>query len=229
MDRTHFAVSTMIAQRNRGLKAYCRKMEENCEALEGADALLLLSEWALFRRLDFPRMKDLLKTPLIFDGRHTYSPPTMKSWGSSACASDDVEVLPENAERESCFSGRTWGAWRSSCEDCRNVTLAVKVFLNYNVIQTKRGGDFMAANSLVQARIDPEVKKEASVVLASMGLSVSDAVRLMLVRVAAEKALPFDPLIPNETTLAAMREARAGGLPSAGSVGELMDALNAED
>ena len=44
-------------------------MEENCEALEGADALLLLSEWALFRRLDFPRMKDLLKTPLIFDGR----------------------------------------------------------------------------------------------------------------------------------------------------------------
>jgi len=109
------------------------------------------------------------------------------------------------------------------------VTLAVKAFLNYNVIQTKRGGDFMAANSLVQARIDPEVKKEASVVLASMGLSVSDAVRLMLVRVAAEKALPFDPLIPNETTLAAMREARAGGLPSVGSVGELMDALNAED
>lgn len=83
----------------------------------------------------------------------------------------------------------------------------------------------MAANSLVQARIDPEVKKEASVMLASMGLSVSDAVRLMLVRVAAEKALPFDPLIPNETTLAAMREARAGGLPSVGSVGELMDAL----
>jgi len=109
------------------------------------------------------------------------------------------------------------------------VTLAVKAFLNYNVIQKKRGGDFMAANSLVQARIDPEVKKEASVVLASMGLSVSDAVRLMLVRVAAEKALPFDPLIPNETTLAAMREARAGGLPSVGSVGELMDALNAED
>ena len=49
MDRNHFAVSTMIAQRNRGLKAYCRKMEENCEALEGADALLLLSEKAAFR------------------------------------------------------------------------------------------------------------------------------------------------------------------------------------
>jgi len=87
----------------------------------------------------------------------------------------------------------------------------------------------MAANSLVQARIDPEVKREASVVLAAMGLSVSDAVRLMLTRVAVEKALPFDLLIPNETTLAAMREARAGGLKSVGSAGELMDVLNAED
>ena len=87
----------------------------------------------------------------------------------------------------------------------------------------------MATNSLVQARIDPEVKKEASLVLASMGLSVSDAVRLLLVRVAAEKALPFEPLTPNETTLAAMREARADRLQSAKSVDELMDALNADD
>ena len=87
----------------------------------------------------------------------------------------------------------------------------------------------MATNSLVQARIDPEVKKEASLVLASMGLSVSDAVRLLLVRVAAEKALPFEPLIPNETTLAAMREARVDRLQSAKSVDELMDALNADD
>ena len=81
MDRNHFAVSTMIAQRNRGLKANCRKMEENYEALEGADALLLLTEWPLFRRPDFPRMKELLKTPLIFDGRNQYSPPAMKSMG----------------------------------------------------------------------------------------------------------------------------------------------------
>ena len=87
----------------------------------------------------------------------------------------------------------------------------------------------MAANSLVQARIDPEVKKEATIVLDSMGLTVSDAVRLMLVRVAAEKALPFEPLIPNEITLAAMREARAGTLPGASSVKELFDALNADD
>ncbi|MDI9371358.1 MAG: type II toxin-antitoxin system RelB/DinJ family antitoxin [Synergistaceae bacterium] len=87
----------------------------------------------------------------------------------------------------------------------------------------------MAANSLVQARIDPEVKKEASIVLASMGLTVSDAVRLMLVRVAAEKALPFEPLVPNETTLAAIREARSGTLPRVKTVKELMNALNADD
>ena len=47
-------------------------------------------------------------------------------------------------------------------------------------------------------------------VLAAMGLTVSDAVRLLLTRIAREKALPFEPLVPNDTTIAAMREARAG-------------------
>ena len=46
---------------------------------------------------------------------------------------------------------------------------------------------------------------------------------------AREKALPFEPLIPNETTIAAMREARAGNLKSFGSVGALMADLHAED
>jgi DNA-damage-inducible protein J len=55
----------------------------------------------------------------------------------------------------------------------------------------------MAANALVQTRIDSKVNDEASVVLAAMGLTVSDAVRLMLTRVAHDKALPFEPLIPN--------------------------------
>jgi DNA-damage-inducible protein J len=80
----------------------------------------------------------------------------------------------------------------------------------------------MTANALVQARIDRETKEEAAAVLATMGLTVSDAVRLMLTRVAREKALPFEPLVPNETTVAAMREARAGGLKSFGSVDDLM-------
>ncbi|MDR0273986.1 MAG: type II toxin-antitoxin system RelB/DinJ family antitoxin [Burkholderiaceae bacterium] len=48
--------------------------------------------------------------------------------------------------------------------------------------------------------------------LAASGLTVSDAVRLMLTKIARERALSFDPLIPNETTIAAMRAARAGEL-----------------
>ena len=59
----------------------------------------------------------------------------------------------------------------------------------------------MASNTVVRARIDEEIKEEASAVLASMGLTVSDALRMMLTRVAREHALPFDPLIPNATTV----------------------------
>lgn len=87
----------------------------------------------------------------------------------------------------------------------------------------------MAANQLVQTRIDAEVKAEAAAVLAAMGLTVSDAVRLMLTRVAREKALPFEPLIPNETTIAAMREAREGKGKQFATVEDLMADLHAED
>ncbi|MEI7695203.1 MAG: type II toxin-antitoxin system RelB/DinJ family antitoxin [Chlorobium sp.] len=52
----------------------------------------------------------------------------------------------------------------------------------------------MIANTVVRARIDEKTKAEATAVLASIGLTLSDAVRLMLMRVAAEKALPFEPL-----------------------------------
>lgn len=68
------------------------------------------------------------------------------------------------------------------------------------------------ADRVVQARINGQVKEEAAAVLAAIGLTISDAVRLMLTRVAQDKALPFDPLVPNETTVAAMRAARAGEL-----------------
>lgn len=87
----------------------------------------------------------------------------------------------------------------------------------------------MPANAVVRARIDQHIKEEAAVVLDSMGLTVSDAFRMMLTRIAREKALPFEPLAPNAETIAAMREARRGGLPSFDSVEELMADLNAED
>ncbi|MXX75605.1 MAG: type II toxin-antitoxin system RelB/DinJ family antitoxin [Holophagales bacterium] len=87
----------------------------------------------------------------------------------------------------------------------------------------------MAANHLVQARINPAVKEEAAAVLAAMGLTVSDAVRLLLTKVAYEKALPFAPLVPNAVTIEAMKEARRGGLPRFASVEDLLDDLHAED
>lgn len=87
----------------------------------------------------------------------------------------------------------------------------------------------MSANALVQARIDGAVKEEAAAVLAAMGLTVSDAVRLMLTRIAREHALPFDPLIPNAKTVKAMKEARKGKLVSFNNVSALMTDLNADD
>jgi len=87
----------------------------------------------------------------------------------------------------------------------------------------------MAANKLVQTRIDGEIKEEAAVVLAAMGLTVSDAVRLLLTKVAHDKALPFEPLIPNAVTIAAMKEARAGNLAKFDSVEALMAGLHADD
>ena len=87
----------------------------------------------------------------------------------------------------------------------------------------------MTTNAVVRARIDKHIKEEASAVLAAMGLTVSDAFRIMLTRVAREKALPFDPLVPNATTIEAMKEARRGGLKSFATVDDLMANLNADD
>ena len=87
----------------------------------------------------------------------------------------------------------------------------------------------MPYSQLVQSHVDREVTEEAAVVLAAMGLTVSDAVRLLLTRVAHEKALPFAPLLPNAPTIAAMKEARAGNLPQFEDVQSLLDDLHAND
>jgi DNA-damage-inducible protein J len=87
----------------------------------------------------------------------------------------------------------------------------------------------MAATTMVHVRVDERVKARAEKALTAMGLSVSDAVRVLLVRVAAEKALPFEVKVPNATTRAAVEEARRGGLRSSANVADLMADLNAED
>ena len=87
----------------------------------------------------------------------------------------------------------------------------------------------MTENSVVRARIDEATKAEAATVLAAMGLSLSDAFRLLLKRVAAEKALPFEPLVPNAETIEAMKAARRGELVTAGNSSKaLLASLNAD-
>jgi DNA-damage-inducible protein J len=84
----------------------------------------------------------------------------------------------------------------------------------------------MTENSVVRARIDEATKSEAAAVLATMGLSLSDAFRLLLKRVAAEKALPFEPLVPNAETVEAMKAERRGDVVTVGKPSRLLASLN---
>jgi DNA-damage-inducible protein J len=87
----------------------------------------------------------------------------------------------------------------------------------------------MTANAVVRARIDERTKKEAAAVLEAMGLTLSDAFRLMVMRIAKEKALPFAPLVPNPETIDAMKAARRDELVTVGDKSELLASLNADD
>jgi DNA-damage-inducible protein J len=84
-------------------------------------------------------------------------------------------------------------------------------------------------NSVVRARIDGNIKIEAEAVLASIGLTASDAFRMLMMRIAKEKRLPFAPLVPNEETIEAMKAARSGELVAVGSADNLLEMLNAGD
>lgn len=79
---------------------------------------------------------------------------------------------------------------------------------------------------IIRTRIDRETAEEAATVLNAMGLTASEAVRLLMARVAAEKRLPFAPLSPNAETIGAIEEARRGELTYVGSVAELRSHLH---
>lgn len=83
----------------------------------------------------------------------------------------------------------------------------------------------MAADTVVRARIDSETKRKAADALAAMGLSVSDAIRLMLVQVAANEALPFAVETPNRSSLRAMAELEGGRGKRLATAKELFDDL----
>lgn len=87
----------------------------------------------------------------------------------------------------------------------------------------------MSTNIVVRARIDEEIKKEATIVLSEIGLTVSDAFRMLLIRIAREKALPFEPLVPNVETIEAIKAARNGELVTINNLDNLLAELNAKD
>ncbi len=74
----------------------------NYEALDGADALLIVTEWNEFRRPDFARMKQLMRQPVIFDGRNLYEPRSMREHGFTYYSIGRPPVRPT--------AGATWRA-----------------------------------------------------------------------------------------------------------------------
>ena len=81
----------------------------------------------------------------------------------------------------------------------------------------------------VRARIDSETKMRAADALEAMGLSVSDAIRLLMLRIADEKRMPFEIRVPNKATRDAIRELEEGNGKKFSDIDSLMDDLNADD
>ena len=85
------------------------------------------------------------------------------------------------------------------------------------------------ADTYVRARIDTETKERASEALESMGLSISDAIRLLMMRIADEHRLPFEFKVPNNKTRKAIKELESGKGKRVKTVNDLMADLNADD
>ena len=85
------------------------------------------------------------------------------------------------------------------------------------------------ADTYVRARIDSATKERATEALEAMGLSVSDAIRLLMLRVADERRLPFEVKAPNAATRKAITELESGKGKKFKSVRALMKELNADD
>lgn len=85
------------------------------------------------------------------------------------------------------------------------------------------------ADTYVRARIDTDTKARAAEALEAMGLSISDAIRLLMLRIADERRLPFKIKAPNTTTRKAMAELEAGKGQRFNSVEDLIADLHADD
>lgn len=84
------------------------------------------------------------------------------------------------------------------------------------------------ADTYVRARIDTHTKELATEALEAMGLSVSDAIRLLMIRIAEEQRLPFTVKVPNATTRKAIQELEVGKGKRTSTLNDLMADLNAD-
>jgi len=82
---------------------------------------------------------------------------------------------------------------------------------------------------MIHVRVDSKLKSRASRTLSKMGLSMSDAVRLLLTRIEADQALPFEVRVPNPATLKAIKAGDRGDVASFESIEALMADLHADD
>lgn len=85
------------------------------------------------------------------------------------------------------------------------------------------------ADTYVRARIDTDTKERAADALGAMGLSISDAIRLLMLRIADERRLPFEVAVPNAKTRKAIAELETGKSKRFGSIDDLMADLHAGD
>jgi DNA-damage-inducible protein J len=107
--------------------------------------------------------------------------------------------------------------------------------LTYGLIETTIVITYLKAflmirsDTYVRARIDTTTKELASDALEAMGLSISDAIRLLMIRVAEERRLPFEIKVPNSHTRRAISELESGNGKKFTSVNKLMKDLNEDD
>ena len=84
----------------------------------------------------------------------------------------------------------------------------------------------MAADAVVRARVSERTKREASAILEKAGLTTSDVIRMLLIRVVEDQALPFDPVRPNKDTVSAIAASRSGKVKSSKTAKDLIKSLN---
>lgn len=87
----------------------------------------------------------------------------------------------------------------------------------------------IATDTYVRARIDTKTKKRAAAALEAMGLSISDAIRLLMLRIADERRLPFEVKVPNTASRRAIAELESGKGKRFADVDALMADLHADD